>query len=49
MLKRIREKIFRIIMMIQCNSYQLDTSAKPDNEASLESKLSFPWLDIGLQ
>ena len=36
-------------MMIQSNSYQLDTSAKPDNQASLESKLSFPWLDVSLQ
>lgn len=35
--------------MIHFNSYQLDTSAKPDNQASLETKLSFPWLDISLQ
>ena len=36
-------------MMIQSKSYQLDTSAKPDNQASLESKLSSPWLDVSLQ
>ena len=35
--------------MIYSNSYQLATQAKSANQASLEPKLSFPWLDIGLQ